>query len=654
VTPARVRDLVAALTACAALLPLGQVEGLAPVAFAAMVACASSPWARRWLGGAPWGALHGAAILAAIGWAGLASPVGALGGLLAWFLAHRLLGRAGPDDDRWAVLVCALILAFAAGRTDSPLYVPGWLALALGGPILLVLAQLDGASPRGSRWSPGLGGLVAVVPIGAVVASLTLFLALPRVRAAPGEAGSLAAAGFGGDVELGDVDLVLEDFEPVVHVRPHGELPAGPMYLRGLALDRFDGRRWTTSTERGVRSVSRGPIDVPEGTIALEVRRERIPEGVVFTTGAWEAISHSDVDWLQDDAQGNLLFPTTVPTTLSYTLHTRPPFGAATDAPIPVKGPEDPGKQWLELPDDLDPAVRKLADDVAGGIPSPWGKAVALRDHLLGEYAYSRAPRDSEVEDPLPVFLFERKSGHCEYFASALAVLLRAEGVPSRVVNGFAGGDPNPIDGWIVFRRVHAHAWVEVYDPGVGWVPMDATPGPAFAAAPGAASLAEEAVRRLWYEGVLRYDAAAQADLVLGAGRAVGEVLAGGAPDNEWIGLVAIGVGGGLVAALGWAALGRLARRLAGERATLPRGKVARSYARARRSLAKRGWAVPAALPPVAAARWVRERAGDEAAPLEELAWLHYRVRYGGDDDHAHASRARELAAAVDRIGPPG
>jgi len=95
-----------------------------------------------------------------------------------------------------------------------------------------------------------------------------------------------------------------------------------------------------------------------------------------------------------------------------------------------------------------------------------------LRHH----YRYTLHLPTTAPKDPLANFLFERKEGHCEYFASAMAVMLRSLAIPSRVVNGFRGGEFNDLNGQYVVRASDAHSWVEAYFPGHGWVGFDPTP----------------------------------------------------------------------------------------------------------------------------------------------------------------------------------
>jgi transglutaminase-like putative cysteine protease len=107
---------------------------------------------------------------------------------------------------------------------------------------------------------------------------------------------------------------------------------------------------------------------------------------------------------------------------------------------------------------------------------APIDQAREIERHLRKDYTYSLSLLKSEVSDPLAHFLFERKAGHCEYFASAMAVMLRTIGIPSRVVTGFQSGIYNPISGWQVIRASDAHSWVEAFLPRRGWTTFDPTP----------------------------------------------------------------------------------------------------------------------------------------------------------------------------------
>ena len=121
--------------------------------------------------------------------------------------------------------------------------------------------------------------------------------------------------------------------------------------------------------------------------------------------------------------------------------------------------PTDDGFTQADVRAKFDSAVRKVGD-----------KARVIESRLRREYGYTLELLDERQADPLAHFLFERKKGHCEYFASALAVMLRTQGIPSRVATGFLSGTFNPISGWQVIRASDAHSWVEAWIPERGWI----------------------------------------------------------------------------------------------------------------------------------------------------------------------------------------
>ena len=105
-----------------------------------------------------------------------------------------------------------------------------------------------------------------------------------------------------------------------------------------------------------------------------------------------------------------------------------------------------------------------------------YDKAVAIERWLDANLTYTLELADPGAQEPIDFFLFDRKKGHCEYFASAFAVLARAVGIPTRQVNGFLGGEWNEYQGYVAVRAGDAHSWDEVFFPGKGWVTFDPTP----------------------------------------------------------------------------------------------------------------------------------------------------------------------------------
>ena len=162
----------------------------------------------------------------------------------------------------------------------------------------------------------------------------------------------------------------------------------------------------------------------------------------------------------------------------------------------------------LELPP-LDERIPRLALDMTAGLATPEERARALERRLRHDYGYTLELLPAPVADPLATFLFARKKGHCEYFASAMAVMLRTLGIPSRVVTGFLGGVYNPMTGWQVVRASDAHSWVEAWLPRRGWVTFDPTPpdlSPASTSLWTRAGLVLDAADQFWQDWVVGYD----------------------------------------------------------------------------------------------------------------------------------------------------
>jgi hypothetical protein len=215
--------------------------------------------------------------------------------------------------------------------------------------------------------------------------------------------------------------------------------------------------------------------------------------------------------------------------TASYRIGQQSPRGVHYDAysrledppetsPAPYPAPLLPlqaRSDDLQLPP-LDPRIPELARAMTAGATTDLERARAIERRLRADYGYTLELPDHEVADPLAYFLFTRRKGHCEYFASAMTVMLRTAGIPARLATGFQSGVYNPItDFWLV-RASDAHAWVEAWIPGRGWTTFDPTPpdlnrhGSTLLAKLG---LYLDAAGTFWQEWVVSYDISRQGTL---------------------------------------------------------------------------------------------------------------------------------------------
>jgi transglutaminase-like putative cysteine protease len=196
---------------------------------------------------------------------------------------------------------------------------------------------------------------------------------------------------------------------------------------------------------------------------------------------------------------------------------------AEESAPLPYPLSTSDRSRNLRLPANLDKRIPQLGHTWAGNAATDAEMAARIEDHLHRDFVYTLdGATPAKSRDPLADFLFVTKRGYCEYFASAMAVLLRTEGVPARVATGFQSGYFNDVSNTWVVRASDAHAWVEAWLEGRGWVTYDPTPPAAEDARGGwlarrlqRIDMYLDAADTAWQRWVLAYNPGQQAALVL-------------------------------------------------------------------------------------------------------------------------------------------
>ena len=178
---------------------------------------------------------------------------------------------------------------------------------------------------------------------------------------------------------------------------------------------------------------------------------------------------------------------------------------------------------YLRVPASLTARVSPLAGEIMAGQRTPSAKVQAVVGWLRRTHSYTtNLKRDERIADPLEDFLFAEKDGHCEYFASAAAILLRTGGVPTRYVNGFLGGEWNDLRQAITVRENRAHSWVEAYLGREGWVRVDATPALSRNARMSKLRQLVDAAELFWGRWVVEYNASQQILLAQRLGQKLG------------------------------------------------------------------------------------------------------------------------------------
>jgi len=366
-----------------------------------------------------------------------------------------------------------------------------------------------------------------------VVLALPFFLIAPRTASSALKRGGNGVAGFIGfsdSVTLGEIGHLKGNDQIFMHVRIEGPSVAAPAGLRwrGVALDEFTGTAWKKSkvaehserkeSERGffqvgttedigrltVETVFLEPVDTPVlfGAPRIVAVQGRLPFVRVDSEGAVQTRVHDE-----ERVVYKVYSDTTEPTANALRSDRLQYFVESA--------------RYLELPANIDPRIAALAEKVIqrAGARSGYDAARAIESHLHDNYGYSLDLK-AGGPDPLSDFLFNVKQGHCEYFATAMAVMLRTRGVASRVVNGFLPGEYNEAAAAYTVRQSDAHSWVEVYFPQTNsWVTFDPTP-PAGRAARVRSGLAgqlskySEALELMWFQYVVGYDKQEQRSLV--------------------------------------------------------------------------------------------------------------------------------------------
>ncbi len=256
------------------------------------------------------------------------------------------------------------------------------------------------------------------------------------------------------------------------------------MYWRQDAYTTYTGTGWerAPSLERysGQSSVSGGvtrAADVVRQRIELEARATALP-------AAWEPAGYEGPGaTVYASETGGLQTEQPVPAGSEYTVESQQPVrDPATLADTPQDYPESIETTYTQLPSGTPDRVARLTDRITADTTTPYGKARAIEAWLESTKSYSLNVTRPQSGHTVDGFLFEMERGYCQYFASAMAVMLRSEGVPARYVVGFAPGEQTDAGTYVV-RETEAHAWVEVYFADVGWVRFDPTPGDARRAA---------------------------------------------------------------------------------------------------------------------------------------------------------------------------
>jgi protein-glutamine gamma-glutamyltransferase len=454
--------------------------------------------------------------------------------------------RRERDHLMLAILAFLMVLASAVLTVDSVflLSFAVFMLMAVATFVLFEMRRSGHAASIHARHSDDpeehrrlAFSLVRIAPalmLMILVGAALMFFLLPRMTAA-GYLGGYSygtdiSSGFSDHVQLGQIGEIQQSNSVVMHVQIDGDIVGRyDLHWRGVSLGNFDGHGWSNIREQlilqrrpgegyAVPQFDNGGLHsyVPlnprrDQTIHYRVLMEPIGTNVFFL--APRALSvNGDYRLLAADSGGAIYDLDPSHAVSRYEADSN--IAKPTAGELREAGENYPGQvraTYLRLPA-VDSRVLQLAQKITNSASNNYDKASQIENYLRTHYGYTLQLPATQEKDPIANFLFVRRQGHCEYFASAMAVMLRTLGIPSRVVNGFRSDEFNDLTGNYVIRAKDAHAWVEAYFPAFGWQTFDPTPGGAAETPQGWERLAlyVDALSSFWREWIVSYDSSHQ------------------------------------------------------------------------------------------------------------------------------------------------
>jgi len=450
--------------------------------------------------------------------------------------------RRERDHIMLAILAFLMVLASAVLTVDSVflLSFAAFMLMAVGTFVLMEMRRSGHAASIQARHSNdprehrhlafSLARVTPVLMLMILIGGALIFFILPRMSA-----GYLGAYSFGTDfssgfsdhVQLGQIGQIQQSNAVVMHIQIDGDIVGRyDLHWRGVSLADFDGHVWSNPREQFILqrqaadnsfTLPRMGYTGPHSYVTRDLAREQMihyrvlmePIGTnIFFLAPWARDLSGEYRMLAADSGGAIYNFDSQRAISRYEADS----DVAKPSPAELRGagqnyPPQVAAAYLRLPP-VDPRISQLAAQVTNSSQNPFDKASAIEHHLRTHYGYTLELPRTPQRDPIANFLFERKQGHCEYFASSMAVMLRTIGIPSRVVNGFRTDEFNDLTGNYVVRAKDAHSWVEAYFPGYGWQTFDPTPAGAGGTPEGWGRLAlyVDAMASFWRDWIVSYD----------------------------------------------------------------------------------------------------------------------------------------------------
>ena len=484
---------------------------------------------------------------------------GILGRLILSLTAIKLLQRKSDRDWMFLYLMAFFEVLLAAGLSISALYLLSFVIYVFVMVCTIILFEIkktdrstsektnpDGAETDKERLAAmpmRRLPVTAVVLIGLIIIlAVPMFFLLPRVGGAGiggNHDGVSTQSGFSDTVKLGKIGDIQQNDQVVMRVRLEGDAAKRTgLRWHGIALDTFDNQSWSRTKTAAKESKVKGDRDLIQ--VDFATGRENLTLQTIYLepldTPVLFALSRAvgvqgNFPVIYKDSHGALTFHR-VGERISYKVLSDLALPSETELRADRAEYDDDVDNYLQLPAIYDPRIKTLATDITKNAANRYDAAKTVESYLQNNFGYTLEQKASG-EQPLADFLLNVKEGHCEYFATAMAVMLRTEGIATRIVNGFSEGEYNDTADVFVVKQKNAHSWVEVYFPGENvWVPFDPTPfagqspGGATPGIAGRVSKYLEALETFWIQYFVAFDNQEQRSLFTSVKKSVGEYQA--------------------------------------------------------------------------------------------------------------------------------
>jgi transglutaminase-like putative cysteine protease len=443
------------------------------------------------------------------------------------FLELAKLHQKKSDKDYFYLIVLAFLMVLAAASLTIDISFVLTLFLFLIS-LVATLMSFEIVRSRKSNAikddtpSVSLTGVSVWATVWIVIIGAAIFILIPRVGTGYFSRASVPPvlqSGFSDNVHLGDIGKIKLSSAVVMRAKRVSGKPSSGLKWRGIALDRFDGRSWhkTDLTREDVQSSDTGlfpiqPLEHPSDAVRYDILLEPMATATLFGPYRIRAVT-TRREGIVVDRDESVFTRTQQQRRVQYQVLSEIPNRSRSNSIIL---PPENMERYLQLPENLDRRVIALAQEITRPATAPMEKATLIEAYLRRNYKYTLDLTWPPGQQPLNTFLFDAKTGHCEYFASAMAILARSAGIPTRLVNGFQMGEFNPVGADYIVRESDAHSWVEAYSPERGWMEFDPTPPDMRPTDNGMTAQVEhyvDAMELIWSTYILVYDTDSQSQL---------------------------------------------------------------------------------------------------------------------------------------------